>query len=73
MTFSIKGVSFYTTVGSDKVILRTKRGPKKYTIQHGKNFAELRQHQIVWSGGVQFAQSVRDATGETYRLKDFNL
>jgi len=73
MTGSIKGVSFYTAVGSDKVIMRTKGGPKKYTIQHGKNFAKLRQHQIEWSGCVQFAQSVRNAIGETYRLKDINL
>jgi len=73
MTGSIKGVSFYTTVGSDKVIMRTKGGPKKYTIQHGKNFEKLRLHQTEWSGCVQFAQSMRSAIGETYRLADFNL
>ena len=73
MTGSIKGVSFYTRVGSDKVIMRTKGGPKKYTIQHGKNFAKFRLHQIEWSGCIQFSQSVRFALGNTNHLADFNL
>ena len=73
MTGSIKGVSFYTRVGSDKVIMRTKGGAKKYTILHGKNFAKLRLHQTEWSACVQFAQSMRSAIGETYRLADINL
>jgi len=73
ITGSIKGVSFYTKVGSDKVIMRTKGGAKKETIQNGPRFEKLRKHQVEWQGCVRFAQSMRDAIGETYRLSDFNL
>ena len=48
MTGSIKGMSFYTRVGSDKVIMRTKGGPSKYTVKNGKNYETLRQHQLEW-------------------------
>jgi len=58
MTGSIKGMSFYTRVGSDKVIMRTKGGASKYTIKHGQNFAKLRLHQLEWQGCVKFAQSM---------------
>ena len=73
MTGSIKGMSFYTPVGSDKVIMRTKGGATKYTIQNGENFAKLRLHQIEWQGCVKFGQSMKDGIGDTYRLADFNL
>jgi hypothetical protein len=73
MTGSIKGMSFYTPVGSDKVIMRTKGGATKYTIQNGDNFARLRLHQIEWQGCVKFGQSMKDGIGDTYRLADFNL
>jgi hypothetical protein len=73
MTGSIKGVSFYTVAGSDKVIMRTKGGASKNRIRKGAEFAKLRLHQVEWSGCVQFSQSMRDAVGETYRLADYNL
>ena len=73
MTGSIKGVSFYTTVGSDKVIMRTKGGATGNRIAKGEEFTNLRRHQVEWSGCVQFAQALRDAIGETYRLADYNL
>ena len=73
ITGSIKGVSFYTKVGSDKVIMRTKGGASKETIQNGPRFEKLRKHQVEWQGCVRFAQTMRDAIGETYRLSDFNL
>jgi hypothetical protein len=73
MTGSIKGVSFYTRVGSDKVIMRTKGGPKKYTMKHGENFAKVRLYQNEWSGCIQFSQSVRCALGNNKHLADFNL
>src|ERR1035437_3478760 len=73
ITGSIKGVSFYTRVGSDKVIMRTKGGAKKETIQNGPGFIELRKHKVEWQGCVKFAQSMRDAIGETYRLSNINL
>jgi len=37
MTGSIKGVTFYKPVGSNKVNMRNKGGAKMYTIQHDKN------------------------------------
>jgi hypothetical protein len=73
MTGSIKGVTFYTTAGSDKVIMRTKGGPTSNRMATGAEFAKVRQHQVEWSGCVQFAQALRDAIGETYRLADYNL
>ena len=73
MTGSIKGMSFYTRVGSDKVIMRTKGGPSKYTVKNGSNYEKLRKHQLEWQGCVKFAQSMRAGIGETYRLADFNL
>jgi hypothetical protein len=73
MTGSIKGMSFYTRVGSDKVIMRTKGGPSKYTVKNGSNYAKLRKHQLEWQGCVKFSQSMRYGIGETYRLADFNL
>ena len=72
-TGSIKGISFYSPVGSDKVIMRTKGGATKERIAKGKEFAKLRKHQAEWGGCVQFAQGVRVAVGELYRLADFNL
>ena len=53
--------------------MSAKVGAKKYTIQHGKNFAKLRLHQTEWSGCVQYALSKRSVIGETNRLADFNL
>ena len=73
MTGSIKGVSFYTVAGSDKVIMRTKGGASKNRIKKGAEFAKLRLHQVEWSGCVQFSQSMRYAIGETYHLADYNL
>ena len=72
-TGSIKGISFYSPVGSDKVIMRTKGGPSKERIAKGTEFAKLRQHQTEWAGCVQFAKAVRSAVGELYRLADYNL
>jgi hypothetical protein len=66
-------VSFYTRVGIDKVIMRTKGSSTKYTIKNGQNFVKLGLHQLEWQGCVKFAQSMRDAIGETYRLADINL
>jgi hypothetical protein len=73
VTGSIKGVSFYSRVGSDKVIMRTKGGPTKQRIAKGQEFEKLRTHQQEWGGCVKFARAVRYAVGEMYRLGDFNL
>jgi len=73
MTGGIKGVSFYTTTGSDKVIMRTKGGPKARRMKTGDEFANVRKHQTEWAGSVKFARSVGDALGEIYRLADYNV
>jgi hypothetical protein len=58
-------VSFYTRVGIDKVIMRTKGSSTKYTIKNGQNFVKLGLHQLEWQGCVKFAQAMRDAICET--------
>jgi len=73
MTGGVKGLSFYTIAGTDKVIVRTKGGPSARRIKEGKEFAELRTHQQEWSGCIKFSQSVKKALGETYRLADYNV
>ena len=73
MTGGIRGVSFYTLAGSDKVIMRTKGGPKARRMKVGKEFEKLRQHQSEWSACVKFSQGIRYALGETYRLADYNV
>lgn len=72
-TGSINGVSFYTNVGSDKVIMRTKGGASKKRIATGPEFENLRRHQVEWAGCVEFARAVRGAVGPLYRLADMNL
>ena len=73
ITGSIKGVTFYTRVGSDKVIMRTKGGPSKQRMAKGPEFEKVRQHQQEWMACVLFARAVREAVGDNYRLCDFNL
>lgn len=70
---SIKGLSFYTIAGSDKVIMRTKGGPTKKRMATGKEFEKLRKHQMEWGACVLFARAVRGAVGDLYRLSDYNL
>jgi hypothetical protein len=72
-TGSIKGVSFYTRNGSDKVIMRAKGGASKSRITKGAEFVKLRKHQQEWGGCVQFARAVKNAVGDITRLSDFNL
>jgi len=69
----ISGVSFYTIAGSDRVIMRTKGGPKARRIKVGKEFAKLRTHQKEWAACVKFSFGVRGALGQTYRLADYNV
>ena len=73
MTGGIKGLSFYTLAGIDKVIVRTKGGPSARRIKEGSEFATLRTHQQEWSGCIKFSQGVKKALGETYRLADYNI
>ena len=73
MTGSIKGVSFYTVRGSDKVIMRTKGGASKEKIANSPKFAGLRKQQKEWSGCAKFGSMTRYAFGGLNRLADYNL
>ena len=73
MTGSIKGVSFYSVRGSDKVIMRRKGGAKKEKIATSSKFAGLRKHQKKWSGCTKFGSITRNAFGGLNRLADYNL
>ena len=73
MTGSIRGVSFYTVRGSDKVIMRTKGGASKEKIKSSPKFAGLRKQQKEWSGCAKFGSITRYAFGGLHRLADYNL
>ena len=73
MTGSIKGVSFYTVRGSDKVIMRTKGGASKDKIKSSPKFEGLRKQQKEWSGCAKFGSMARYAFGGLHRLADYNL
>ena len=73
MEGSIRGVSFYTLPGSDKVIMRTKGGPSKRRMKVGKEFETVRKHQSEWAACVLFSRGLQYAMGENYRLADYNV
>jgi len=73
MTGSIKGVSFYTRRGSDKVIMRTKGGPKKTRIESSPKFEKSRKNQCEFGGSARFGSLSRHAFGGLHRLADYNL
>jgi len=73
MSGSIKGVSFYTRRGSDKVIMRTKGGPKKKQIEKSPRFEKSRQNQCEFGGSARFGSLSRHAFGGLHRLADYNL
>ena len=73
LTGSIKGVSFYTQTGSDKVIMRTKGGATKQQIANSPKFAKLRLQQTEWSGCAKCASMIRFSFGGLHRLADYNL
>jgi len=73
MTGSIKGISFYSVRGSDKVIMRTKGGASKNKIATSPKFEGLRKQQKEWSGCAKFGSLTRYAFGGLHRLADYNL
>lgn len=73
MTGSIKGVSFYSVRGSDRVIMRTKGGASKEKIKSSPRFEGLRKQQKEWSGCAKFGSVTRYAFGGLHRLADYNL
>lgn len=73
MTGSIKGVSFYTVRGSDRIIMRTKGGANRNKILTSPKFEGLRKQQKEWSGCAKFGSITRYAFGGLHRLADYNL
>ena len=73
MTGSIKGVTFYSLKGSDKVFMRTKGGPTKEQIAKSPKFEKLRNSQKEFSGCAKFGSNARYAFGGLHRLADHNL
>ncbi len=70
---SIKGVSFYTQKGSDKVIMRTKGGASKEKIAKSPEFEKLRFNQQEWKGCVLMSRALTTSIFELKRLGDFNI
>ena len=73
LTGSLSNISFYTRVGSDKVIARTKGGAKKEKIKSSPKFAGFRLQQNEWKGCTSFASTLRFAFGGLHRVADYNL
>jgi len=72
-TGSIKGVSFYTQRGSDKVVMRAKGGPTKEKIARSPKFETLRLNQQEWKGCVLMSRALTTSIYELKRLADFNV
>lgn len=73
MTGSVRGISFYTRRGSDKVIMRTKGGVSKEKMAIGPQYESLRKNQKEWGGCSKFGSMTRYAFGGLHRLADYNL
>jgi hypothetical protein len=72
-TGSIRGVSFYTRMGSDEVIMRTKGGASKEKIAKSPKFAKLRECQKEWSGCTKLGAGIRSALAGLTRLSDYSV
>lgn len=73
VTGAIKGVSLYTMRGSDVVIMRTKGGPSKSTIENSDSCKALRNNSSEWSGCTKAASTIRRALEPILRLADYNV
>jgi hypothetical protein len=62
MNGGIKGVSFYSLRGSDKVFMRTKGGATKDQIATSPKFEGLRKQQKEFGGSSKFGSLVRYAS-----------
>ncbi len=72
-TGSIRGISFYTRMGSEEVIMRTKGGASREKIRKSPKFEKLRQCQKEWSGCTKMGSGIRLALGELPRLADYGV
>ena len=73
LTGSLSNISFYSRVGSDKIIARTKGGAKKEKIKSSPKFEGFRLQQNEWKGCTAFASVLRYAFGGLHRVADYNL
>ena len=73
MKGGIKGVSFYSLKGSDKVYMRTKGGPTKEQIANSPGYEKLRKNQKEFGGCAQFGSLTRYSFGGLHRLADYNM
>ena len=73
MTGGIKGVSFYSLRGNDKVFMRTKGGPSKEQMTKSPKFEKFRKSQNEFGGCAKFGSYAREAFGGLHRLADHNL
>ena len=73
MTGGIKGVSFYSLKGSDKVFMRTKGGPTKDQLANSPKYSEVRKQQKEFGGCAKFGSLARYSFGGLHRLADYNM
>jgi len=73
MTGGIKGVSFYSLKGSDKVFMRTKGGPTKDQLANSPKYSEVRKQQKEFGGCSRFGSLARYSFGGLHRLADYNM
>jgi hypothetical protein len=73
MTGSVAGFSFYKRYGSDKLIMRTKGGAKKFTIRKSPKFKKLRAHFPEWAASVKMSRVLCSTMYSVKHLADFNV
>ncbi len=73
VTGNLKGVSIYTMRGSDQVIMRTKGGPSKRTIQTSEKCKVVRENGLEWQGCTKTGSGIRRSLLPLTRLADYNI
>ncbi len=73
MNGGIKGVSFYSLKGSDKVFMRTKGGPTKHQMATSPTYGEVRKLQKEFGGCAKFGSLARMSFGGLHSLADYNM
>lgn len=68
---SMANVSIYKRQDSDKVIVRSKGGPKKDHIRTKPQFEKLRQNNSEWTGCTRLGSKIRKSFEVMHRLEDY--
>ena len=68
---SMANVSIYKRQDSDKVIVRSKGGPKKEHIKTKPQFEKLRQNNSEWTGCTRMGSKIRKSFMVMHRLEDY--